>query len=1272
MAEAPIVFFSYSSADRAVVQELAAKVEAAGFRVWVDRYEIRGGDDFVDKLNEGLAACAAGLLFVSRAALDSPWAQREWSFLTKAQVEKRKRVIPVLLERVPVPALLDTLHRCPIDDVDGILDAIRERANRPQPDAAVSRARTRRLAIRLEPLPDRRVRVTATLDGASWGAAHEVELGSGFRYSLESFLRQRFALARDAAAQARAERDRALAQIGDQVGRVLFPQDLAQAVVGLLEQTRQAGERVELAVETADSELLAAPWETARLANGLTPALLDIVTLLRRDLDAQGTAEPLPGPLKILVAVGAPDEGNTRGAPLDLERELQTIFDAIDAAKQAGGAYVRVLEVGGVESIQAALTDQAYHVLHLSGHGGRMEKDGKSFLGIELEDEDGQAVPTSAEEIAHAIRESGRPAPLVFLASCHSGRGERKGESALTGLAEGLLDAGVARVLAMQAAVSDDYATRLAGAFYRQLTLGEKPLASHALAVARREVETAFRREERPDAVSEFATPSLFVAGEEAPLLDRGLPLEAFRGLPEATSRGAVPRLKAGDLVGRREEVRRTVRTLELAGGMAGVQLLGMGGVGKSSVAGRVIDRLAERYWTVVTLSGRWALGDLCLEIALALADHPDQGTRALGQALNSPEVEDRRKPLLIAKLLRETKLLLVLDNFEDLLTEPGGEAYRQAETAELMDLLYHGAGKGRLLVTCRYPVPGSAGKLAKEPLGPLPPSQVRKLRLRLPGFEGLKPEDAALLLRAVGGHPRMLEYLDGVLRGGEGRLEHVTERLKGAAEELGLNLTEKLEPKAALARALELGAADILLDELLELARRTPGDEEALRQLAVFPRPVTVATVATSLGGGTEAAGEAETAAAGAALDRLGRLSLATGGGDGRWWVHRWTALAIEQRAGEADWREVCRRGGEALWLPTPHDLGDSVEAARLLLSARDWDRAGAVWLNVGGYLEQTGRMLDFAGFAAEVAVRFPDHHPEYARSMAVAAHGLWLLGRTDEALARFDQSRAAWQRLTELQPGMADYQRGLSVSFERMGDLLMALGRGEEAGPNHEQALGIRKRLAEGEPGRVDYQGDLSVTFKKMGDLLMALGKEGEAREYYEQALEIAKRLAEAEPERADYQRDLSVSFNKMGDLLEALGRAEEAREYYEQDLEIAKRLAEGEPGRADYQRGLAVSYERMGALARNAKDFEGFLESYGRALAIREALAQQESGRADLAVELAVCLANIPHPELLERALGILVGLRDEGRLAPIDEPKIAAAEGLLQEMRAARGA
>ena len=113
-------------------------------------------------------------------------------------------------------------------------------------------------------------------------------------------------------------------------------------------------------------------------------------------------------------------------------------------------------------------------MLHLSGHGASGS--------IELADEDGQAIRVGAEELTGAFQEIGRTVPLLFLSSCDSG-----GEVA--SLAVALHRRGLERVVAMQAPVSDGYATELAAAFYRQLSIAPFPRAGVALAIARREVQ---------------------------------------------------------------------------------------------------------------------------------------------------------------------------------------------------------------------------------------------------------------------------------------------------------------------------------------------------------------------------------------------------------------------------------------------------------------------------------------------------------------------------------------------------------------------------------------------------------------------------------------------------------------------------------------------------------------------------------------------------------------------------------------------------------------
>jgi hypothetical protein len=65
-------------------------------------------------------------------------------------------------------------------------------------------------------------------------------------------------------------------------------------------------------------------------------------------------------------------------------------------------------------------------------------------------------------------------------------------------------------------------------------------------------------------------------------------------------------------------------------------------------------------------------------------------------------------------------------------------------------------------------------------------------------------------------------------------------------------------------------------------------------------------------------------------------------------------------------------------------------------------------------------------------------------------------------------------------------------------------ALGQGEEARQAFPKSLAIRERLAQAEPGRADYQRDLIVSWVRMSEIEPA-----RAREHLSRALAIAQAL-------------------------------------------------------------------------------------------------------------------------------------------------------------------
>ncbi|MEM1196533.1 MAG: tetratricopeptide repeat protein [Pseudomonadota bacterium] len=192
--------------------------------------------------------------------------------------------------------------------------------------------------------------------------------------------------------------------------------------------------------------------------------------------------------------------------------------------------------------------------------------------------------------------------------------------------------------------------------------------------------------------------------------------------------------------------------------------------------------------------------------------------------------------------------------------------------------------------------------------------------------------------------------------------------------------------------------------------------------------------------------------------------------------------------------------------------------------------------------------------------------------------------------------------------------WERNLSVSHNRLGDVEKQAGDLAAARERYEAGLAIAETLAQREPGNAGWQRDLSVSHNKLGDVETQVGNLAAARERYEAGLAIRETLAQREPGNAEWQRDLSVSYDKLGDVERQAGNLAATRERYEAGLAIAETLAQREPGNAEWQRDLSVSYNKLGDVERQAGNLAAARERYEAGLAIAETLAQREPGNAE----------------------------------------------------------
>ena len=1232
--------------------------------------------------------------------------------LTAAQQEMEGEIRITLVNKWGIPVRVLNLNDIQI--LEAICDALKGRRAGPpvRQAAAAGLVHSVRITLTQDSEPGL-VNTTVTIDEYVYHAPQSLALSASLRLAQQQFLRGvTLGLRRNPEAATLSAQNHTLTELGQELRQLCLPQEAEQALSQLVSGC-PIGTLVHICFEADQSQWLGLPFEALRLSDGRLLATQEAVIISRRPLGLTSQPrQPLAGPLKILVAVGAPDEGQTQSMVLDQERELQNILDAVEPASRLDNAQVRILEVGHPQQIAAAIERDAYHILHLSCHGSPGH--------LELEDEEGRSVLTPAQQLISALRQAGRPLPLILLNACHSG--VQDGETA--SLAETLLAAGIPAVLAMQTVVSDLYASALARAFYQNLASREHLLPSRALAAARKSLE-----QQRQAALQqggtllytqpEYATATLFIAGEEEALANFGLDQVPLGQRPVYELGGVVPQLRIDDLIGRRKPLRDCLRLLRSASRQyGGLMLTGIGGVGKSTIAGRLMQRLTEDQWLVAAHQGRIDLFSVARQLGVALIDAGNQDWQKWGERLLERELADELRLALIAKVLAEIPLLLVLDDFEQNLA-PGGQ-WLDPELKLILEQWLTQARKGRLLLTSRYPVEGLSDLLYRVSVGPLSLAESRKLLLRLPGINALEQQQLIKLLRRLGGHPRILEFLDALLRGGQGRFPSVVAKLKGLLEQHDIEEVAAEPLEETLAIALTAAARDICLEELLEQVKQA-GHEQALLQLSVSNLPVTVAGLARMLAPSPDEEGDYRVAKQ--ILDWLHNLALVHQYPDKRALVHRWTAEGIALLMGEEAYQSCCRKAGDyRLWSVQNQSgsLEDAMEAVRNYLQAKAFDSAGSLAYELCKRLNRLQQTLSCAAIASEVLetlpisegnfpriadleataqlalgnlnaaferyqslldlyierVRLEPERTDYQRELSVYYNRMGdlykALGQTEQALLAFSDSFSIRQKLAAAEPNRADFQRDLSVSYEKMGNVYKALGQGEQARLAFSNSLSIAQKLAAAEPDRADFQRDLYVSNIKMGDLYKALGQGEQARLAFSDSLSIAQKLAAAEPDRADFQRDLSVSYERMGDLYIALGQGELARLAFSDSLSIRQKLAAAEPDRADLQRDLSVSYEKMGDLYKALDQTELARIAFSDSLSIRQKLTSAEPDRADYQIDLVISLFKTASVDEtlaatnLKQALSLLLNLKASGRLQPADEPKIDAIEQMLAQL------
>ncbi|MEU6277028.1 tetratricopeptide repeat protein [Streptomyces populi] len=872
------VFVSYTYADRVWAVALAENLHRLGLDVWLDQVEAVGGQRLLSRLMDGSARADAVVLVVSAHSAGSGWGADELA----AAVTTTDRVVPVLLGDVDLPPFiasrlfLDFRRVASVSEYTSLVQQLaRTVTGRPANTAVALSAPpsvTGSVYAVLRINADSVVLSTPTAETSftPLGVDHELEqllwilsrerVRAGHHVTTRDMHSRLFPTLGDGM-------QKILAAVGVALGERFAGGEVAAALRDEIQTAQERNSKLRLGLQVDEAPWQNLPWETLVVPGTDQPLALSSALELYYITGQQDSSVPstVPGPLRVLAVVANPSVGEAE--LLDSERELARILDAVDRSRTGHGAYVRVLNWGTLAEIRAALEEERFHVLHLSCHA-----DPGTLI---LEDEAGQPYRVSAQEFAEALP-SGQGVPLVVLAACSTARVPDHGnepvagddpwtrpEQYATSVARDLISRGLSAVLAMTDVVSDAYVTELTSLLYEELARAELPdplsalsRARHRLEAARRGLPAGYPRAAFP----EWPIPALFLAGKPLPLFEyeREASKEILPREP-VLEEGMVVR-KVGEFVGRRAELRRLLAALRDPQ-RAGVLMHGIGGVGKSTLAAELLhhygttDRLVVPVSAATTRTVDAVLETLrqCLTTHCLTNDLPETDPlRRVAVSLTDALTPWRDRWELVRRIvLPRLPALMIVDNAEDLLSPaPSGEEWEltDRDLAELLAAWVAASPDTRLLVTSRHPfhLPRRLHRrLTTHHLGPLSLAETRKLIWRLPGLDALTPADQQRAYTDVGGHPRALEYLDALLRGGQARFPDIADRMEAALEARGVPDPERWMADAAgdldtaLAETVTLAVDDILLDTLLNQLNGAPGARQLLEGMAVYRTPV-------------------------------------------------------------------------------------------------------------------------------------------------------------------------------------------------------------------------------------------------------------------------------------------------------------------------------------------------------------------------------------------------------------------------------------------------
>lgn len=870
--------------------------------------------------------------------------------------------------------------------------------------------------------------------------------------------------------------------------------------------------RITLSMHQNASALWQLPWEY--LHDGADFLALSGRFQLSRRPEGMATlaTRPVQLPLRILVVVSSPDDANL----LDTEEEIGVIQDALDEATRAGRIQVEYLDDATLENIGYSLREFDPHVLHYTGHGAYDKETARSYLLLENEDGAGRLADITALKPhlaqAGALR-------LVMLSGCQTA--QTSATDAFSGVATGMLAEDIPAVVAMQFSILDNSAIQLARAFYAGLARGD------SLAEAMADTRVAlWQYEEGPG--YDWGIPALYLRVPEMRLVDPGVEVGERRAFPLLSNAAGLPLPR--HFVGRKAELRQLRRALR-QNHVNAVFVRGIGGIGKSSVAAKLIERPGVKLDGVLVIRCHEVDAlDIPSKIASFLQGQGEAGHAEAGNLLLHAAMPPAERARQAAQRISGKRYLFVFDNFESVQAPDPQSPLPDPTLRGLLEGFLQANWRSVCLFTGRYQWRGYDEYVGRDMashihLPGLTARQTIMMMDNLSRLKGLPIKEKIKLYKKVGGHPKTIELLNGWLATGT-----VSNLLDDAALD-GL-LTQEWE--------------DYFLRDLL--AQLPAEERNRLNRLAIFQAELSEEALDyAEIGGGMvnrwldlsllqKEGGSAPQLPPHLAglLEMLPPAERARlTGGTARYSVHPVVADYLLGQTSEVEQQELHRWAATFYGKPFVQIARQMVRPGMTVSEENIEQFARSDQGIVGQLVKQTHDMGQARGAVARALV-WQRHL--FAAGAVDAADDI--VNATWSTLSRWgerDRAKGLLRRSIDSLEGDDPIRAGnRAVARMNLATMLMEEGKLDEALATYQavyETFATLKGIQQ-----------MAAVLGQMGAVYQNMGKLDEAIEQYDQAYDIFKELG-MEADQAIDLHQLSMLYRKKGDYGTALARSEAA---------------------------------------------------------------------------------------------------------------------------------